>query len=451
MSTQLARSAPVARSKPMTVSRRSFFSRFVGGEAFFEQDKPKADAAHILRRLTMTVHQERVDELSELSRDDAIRAALESGWENIPAAAEDQLDQIPNEEDDWSEVSHWWVNQMTDPTNGITDRLTWFWHSLLTTNAYKVDGPELVATQLTLLRANSRGNFHDLLHKFVGSGALLQYLDASYSVASQPNENLGRELMELYTVGRGNYSQDDVRAAARALAGWVVEDGKIEFRPENAFIAPLVFMEEQKDWDTTSIVDRLCEHPATAARISGRMWRFLIGSDLPPDSAAELGRWWKGQDLEIEPLVERIVTDPSFFDSRMTRPRSAIEWFCATSVLNRPDDPIWALDGLGQAPFLPPTPAGWPDGDRWLATGSIGRRARYAHSLDLSNVASEHESSSPAEAVADVIQRCALHSLSPGTLKALESIVHDDEYLPINSAALARWRIALTCPEAHLS
>ncbi len=399
----------------------------------------------------MTVHAERVDQLSELSRDDAIAAMLQSSWEQIPQDPGDQLDQIPMEKDDWSEVSQWWIHQMTDPGTGITDRLTWFWHSLLTTNAYKVEGPQLVASQLTGLRAQSRGNFRELLHNFIGSGALLQYLDASYSVASQPNENLARELMELYTVGRGNYTQDDVRAAARALAGWVVEDGKVEFRSENAFIAPLVFMDTQADWDTTTIVDRLCDHPATAARISNRLWRFLIGSDLPADSAVELGKWWQNKDLEITPLVERIVTDPSFFDSRMSRPRSALEWFCATSVLSQPDDTVWAVDSLGQTPYLPPTPAGWPEGDKWLATGSIGRRARFAHSLDLTAAAVEHADLEPAEAVEDVIRRCGLHSLSTGTLKALQSIETDDEYLPPESAALARWRIALTCPESHLS
>ncbi len=387
----------------------------------------------------MAARPEQIAALADTSRDEAIDTVL----------APEALRPVRSSKTDWNTTVEWWVEEMTSERTGLTDRMTWFWHGLLTTNAYKVSNTGLISEQLQAVRDNARGNFRTLLHAFVTSGPLLEFLDASGSLAARPNENLGRELLELFTIGRGQYTEDDVRAAARALAGWVVEEGAVEFRRENAFIAPLVFLGEQADWDTALIVDRLCDHPATARRIAVRLWITLVGS-IPTDAAAsELGAWWQKQDLDIDTLIERILRDRSFFDQKLNRPRSGLEWFCAVQAATGVEVDNWRMEHLGQKPYLPPSVAGWPD-DRWVTPGSLLTRLSIVNDLDLASLRPEADPDRNHRfTVTDLLDRCGLWTVSDTTVAALETIATSDE-LDVAAVARIRWRLALSSPEFNL-
>jgi uncharacterized protein (DUF1800 family) len=399
------------------------------------RDPTFAAAAHLVRRTSLGVHQGRVADLADRSWDDAIDRVLDVG---------DDVDDAPATED-WGDTASWWLDRMTEPETGLRDRMAWFWHGLLTTNAYKVSETSLLAEQLDHFRRDGLGNFRDLLHGYVTGGALLDYLDASWSMASNPNENLARELMELFTIGRGHYNEDDVRAAARALAGWVVQDGNVEFRRENAFIAPLIYLGEQAEWDTAMVVDRLCDHPATAVRLSSRLWNDLVGQPLADDAATDLGSWWQDQELEIAPLVERILRDPAFAEARLSRPKTGLEWYCGAASALGFDDAFWYLESLGQMPYLPPNVAGWPTGDRWLAPGSLLARASLLHSVDIRAGLDGARSTTE-----EVLDRCAIHEVSADTVGAMNAVARTPEIDP-DTANLVRWRLALSSPEFNLS
>ncbi len=391
----------------------------------------------------MTTHADRVAELADRSIADAIAAILD------PGVLDQQRSQAPPESpDDSDEVVRWWLARMTAPDTGLVDRMAWFWHGHLTTSADKVDAPVLVAQQLDVLRREGLGNLRTLMHSVVTGGAMLQYLDASWSEASRPNENLARELMELFTIGRGNYSEDDVRAAARALAGWVVEKDEDEnvsvtWHRDRAFIAPLVFLGEQADWDTDRVIARLCDDPAAHARIAGRLWSFLVRRPLTDDGAAELGRWWNDHDLEILPLVERILSDPAFAQSAGFGTRSPVEWWCnAVSTVGLTETDSWAIHQLGQYPYAPPNVAGWPP-DRWLTPGSLLGRARFGYTFEPA----ELDLPSDTDAILD---RCSLFVVDHSTVDAIEAVAATpdiDDYGIIG----ARWRLALCAPEYQLS
>lgn len=403
------------------------------------RDPDRARAAHLLRRTTLTVDPGTIDRFADLSWEEGVS-------ELINGAADGPAGEVPEPEDDWGTVVRWWVAQMTGLDGGLTERLTWFWHTLLTTSADKVDDEQSLADQLTGLRENAAGNYRTLLHGFVTSGALLEFLDASWSQASNPNENLARELMELFTLGLGNYTQDDVRSAARALAGWVVEDGEVQFRRENAFIAPLLFRGVQDDWDTTKIIDHLCDQPETAVNIASRLWTHLLGTELTPEGATELGTWWQSQDLEILPLTERILTDPSAEGSRLNRPRTGLEWFCAfRSVSGGPDIEPWHLENVGQLPYQPPNVGGWPSGDHWLLPGSLLGRLSLVANLRLETISRGRSGTA-----AEVLDRCGLHEVSDGTLTAVNAPGRNSSMSP-EAAAVTTWRIALSSPEFQLS
>lgn len=324
--------------------------------------------------------------------------------------------------------------------------MAWFWHALLTTSADKVSSAALVRQQLVDLRSGALGDYRTILHTFVTGGALIDYLDANGSMASNPNENLARELMELFTIGRDAYTEDDVRSAARALAGWVVEDGTVSWKRENAFVAPLLFKGVQDDWDTTKVVDFLCDQPETAVRVSTRLWRHLVGTDPDPGAAAELGAWWQEHDLAVADLVERILLDPAMAAARLNRPRSGLEWFTAyRAVVGVPTDDTWSMQNLGQMPYQPPNVGGWPDGARWLSPGSLLARASMAFDTAWEALAPGRSGTT-----ADILDRCGLQQVWPATLAALDAVRSSDE-LPPEEAEHTRWRLALSSPEFNLA
>lgn len=407
-----------------------------------EADPDRASAAAALRRATLAPTPGRIDELAGRSWDAMVDDLLDIDTlqrhveEPVPLDAERE------------ELLDWWIEKMSRPETGVVDKMMWFWHGFLTTNAYSVGDESLIPRQMTLLRSQSLGNYRDLLQGFVRDGALLRYLDGDGSEASNPNENLGRELMELFTIGRGNYTQDDVRAAARALAGWRVDtenedDPEVVFDRRSAFVAPLIFLGEQRDWDTGSIVDRLCDHPATAVNVSSRLWYELVGTDLDAATASELGAWWQSADLEILPLVERILRSDEARTARYTRARSGLEWFLAMkAVTDLPFESPWVLDSLGQMPYLPPNVAGWPKGDRWLRPGSLVHRAVLLGSVGLDEA--------PGRSPDEILAAAALETVSDPTADAIRQAGGTAD-LGADQRARLRWRLVLNAPEFHLS
>lgn len=400
-------------------------------------------AAHLLRRSSLAVQAEQVDAMAALV-EDSWDAAVESVLRSANKVRAQPFRPPTPSDDAEEEIITWWISQLTGPANGLNERMAWFWHGVLTTSIESVD-VELIGPQLEVLHTNALGNFRELLHQFVRGGALLQYLNGDGSQAFNPNENLARELMELFTVGRGNYSQDDVRVAARALAGWYVEDGIVGFDREAAFNAPAIFRGTQADWDTQSIVDALCDDPLTAINISGKVWADLVGTSQTERQQNELGRWWHEQGLDIASLVEHILRSTEFREAVHSRPRSAFEWWAATTAatgIGLVD--LWDLVLLGQTPYRPPNVGGWPGGQRWLTPGSMLNRASFVFGIDDFEGLLER-----ATTTQDILRQCSLLNVSESTYAAFDRA---DEHQDLDPESLARlrWRIALSCPEFNI-
>lgn len=395
-------------------------------------------AAHLLRRSCIGLHSDRVSELAVMSWDDAISDVVRTAKAD---ATEYKRAGSPPAFEGSDEAISWWLEMLLRPESGLLDRMNWFWHGVLTTSVDKADS-ELIGPQIHLLRSHSLGNFRDMLHGFVVDGALLQYLDGNRSQAFNPNENLARELMELFTIGRGNYSQDDVRVGARALAGWYVEDGDVHFDTASAFNAPALFRGAQDDWDTPSLVDALCDDPLTAIHISNRLWAELVGTDRTQTEIDKLGNWWHDQNLEITPLVEKILRSNEFANARYNRPKTGFEWW-ATMITATGSDPtqLWDLMTLGQMPYRPPNVGGWPGGDRWLSPGSMLGRASIAFNLD--DLLAGTDQPWPTR---DVLDRCGISDASTETAQILDAAGSGYDLAPEERRVL-RWRIALCTPE----
>ena len=317
----------------------------------------------------------------------------------------------------------WWVARMQSDEAAVHERMMWFWHTHFTTSFLKVDDTRLCWRQLRTLHRHALGNFGDLAKALVTDGAMLVYLDGSGSVAPSPNENFGRELMELFMLGIDHYTQADVVSAAYSLSGWKVANPTkvIEFDPLNGPTKPVELLGRTKRFDHEQVIDLLLSHEACAPFIVTKLWRYFIGGE--PD-AQLIGRWASGfrrSGYEIAPLLAAMLHSPAFMASTRRRAHSPIEWYCA-AVRNA--DEVGRnchadLAGLGQSPYLPPSVAGWPGDEAWLASSHLDSRVRLLSGFALPHGAVIGES---ADAVAAVIERCSLFGIGAADRSALTEL-----------------------------
>jgi len=285
----------------------------------------------------------------------------------------------------------WWLDRMVAADVPFPERMTWFWHGHFATSARKVRSAALMYGQNAALRRLGRGDFRALAQAMVVDPAMLVWLDGGGNRAGRPNENLAREFMELFTLGIGNYTENDVREAARALTGWRVDaaaGGSAAFTPQNHDAGPKTVLGTTAAFDAPGLVDLLVGRPESARFVAGRVWGRFV-SHTPPDPAtldALAAAYGPGRDITA--LVRAAVTAPAFRDPGSVLVRQPVEWLVAAlralklraSALP-PQALRGGLVGLGQIPFAPPDVGGWPSGTPWLTTASSLSRLRLARAL----------------------------------------------------------------------
>jgi uncharacterized protein (DUF1800 family) len=319
----------------------------------------------------------------------------------------------PTKSDD--DIATSWIKQMQDGRSCLAEKITWFWHGHFTSSVNQVDDVRMLYRQYMLLRRHALGDFRQMAQEITVDPAMLIYLNGDGSTGESPNENYGRELMELFVLGRGSYSQADVRAAARGLAGWSVQDGEAKFDPEAAHRGELTFLGRTGRFDARIVVDTVCDHPSCAPYIATRLHRYLAGAYPSPERRDQLARVFRDSGLNIGTLVAAILRHPSFLESRLNRPRYPVEWVtAATAALGAPAS-LEACTALGQVPFDPPNVAGWPSGQRWLAPGPALARASLAVTAPVVD-----EIAAAPDPVAAALARCSLYEVGATTQAALQ-------------------------------
>jgi uncharacterized protein (DUF1800 family) len=251
---------------------------------------------------------------------------------------------------------------------------------------------------------------------------MLIYLDGDPSEAVDPNENYSRELQELFTIGVENVLEENVKAGAKALAGWDVnwETGVATFYPGSAITTPVTFL-GRSCLRYQDVVNATVDHPACAPFVAAKLYKLFHGTDPTPERKTELGTIFRNGNMEIRPLVEAILREPSFFDpgKRFNRARTPVEYVTAAFAAIDEDDAGWAAsvcDDMAQLPFFPPNVAGWPIGNKWLAANVAVLRAEIGnHAPAIPAIAT---SPTPVQAALD---RCALYEVSDHTRAALNT------------------------------
>jgi uncharacterized protein (DUF1800 family) len=290
-------------------------------------------------------------------------------------------------------ITVWWLDRMVATTTPLTEKLTWFWHGHFATSAQKVRSPALMLAQNETLRRLGTGDFALLAKAMVVDPAMLIWLDGQKNTAKAANENLGRELMELFTIGVGTYTEDDVREAARALTGWRVNRtaGTATLAARQHDSGEKTVLGTTADLDATGLVDVLLARPESARFVAGRMWARLVSGTEP--AADVLDRLVAGYGANRDPrgLLRAIAAEPAFRDEASTLVKQPVEWLVGLlralelrpSTLGEREQTMLlaGLRGMGQVPFLPPSVGGWPAGPAWLTTSAGLTRVQLARLL----------------------------------------------------------------------
>ena len=280
----------------------------------------------------------------------------------------------------------WWLDRMAVSDHGLTEKMTWFWHGHWATSIQKLNYPLPMYKQNKSLRTNCLGNFATMTKAMLNDGALQFWLDGQDNTSKAPNENLGRELMELFTLGVGRYTEDDVKSISRALTGYQVarSSGDVTINQNRRDKNPVTLLGTTTTFTGDSLADFLVARDDSAQFIVERLWYRFISSteDMPSSFSAKQAF----ASRDISAAVTAMATDSAMRDEKYAMVKSPVEWFISAcraleltpSQLKTPNQLLNYLDKLGQVPFNPPNVGGWPAGEAWLSSATAQYRIAFA-------------------------------------------------------------------------
>jgi uncharacterized protein (DUF1800 family) len=270
-----------------------------------------------------------------------------------------------------------WFTQLTDPQAIFREKMTFFWHdhfACRTRNAF------LAQQQMNTIRAHAFGKFGDLLMAVSKDPAMLQFLNNQQNKKDSPNENFARELMELFTLGRGNYSEEDIKNAARAFTGWAFnpQTGAYLFRQRQHDFGSKTFRGKTGNFSGEDIVKMILEDKQTARFITTKICNFFVGEGVENSIIAALAKNFYQSDYDIQQLIMEIYSSEWFYEEKFigNRIKSPIELIAGIQVhtggtFNNPLNMVFLQKALGQVLLQPPNVGGWPSGKEWIDSSSL--------------------------------------------------------------------------------
>jgi uncharacterized protein (DUF1800 family) len=288
------------------------------------------------------------------------------------------------------DLGGWWLYAMHYSPHPLLEKMTLFWHNHFVSSIAKVGRTPLMYEQNKCLRRNALGKFGPFLLEISKDPAMLVYLDSNSNVKGKPNENYAREVMELFSLGVGNYTEKDVREAARAFTGWHTTGASFEFSAKDHDSDEKTFLGKTGAWDGEDIVRIILEQPACARFLVRKLYRYFISeTDEPPAALLEpLAEALRKSQYDIAALVGTILRSRHFFSDYAyhRRVKSPVEFALGAvrAIAQRQVNPnvlIGRIDAMGQELFAPPNVKGWPGGKSWLNTATVLARHNFAEAL----------------------------------------------------------------------
>lgn len=277
----------------------------------------------------------------------------------------------------------WSMDRMLRSRRPLEEKMTLFWHNHFTTSYRDVRSAFLLAQQDALLRRQATGNFGEMLQEVSKDSAMLLYLNNQQNRKGRANENYAREVMELFSLGIGNYTEKDIKEAARAFTGWQVNrrTGGYFFNRRQHDFGKKTFLGKTGNLGGEDVLDHLLQQKACAPYIASKIFAYLAYE--PEDEALRqaLGQALVATDFEIKPLLRRILKSDAFYSdkSKGTKVKSPIMLMVSTFRMfgmnpPPPDTVLAACDSLGQSVMMPPNVKGWEGGLHWITTATLLQR-----------------------------------------------------------------------------
>ena len=424
--------------------------------------------AHLLRRATFGVSQQTLEQALQDGFDRTVDRLLEQSAE--PTGLISPSDPAQGSTLGLNDLQRWWMHHMLSTPAPFAERMTLFWHGHFTTEYQKVGyGSPFIYWQNLTWRRLRLARLGPMLREVTIDPAMLQYLDLSGSDASDPdqppNENYARELMELFTMGPGGYSEADVKAAARALAGWstpppdatvdvVVDDPSQATEPVDVWTRPLTgvfdpgaaygrkvtFLGRTGRLGLDQVIDQILAQPATAPFVVRKLWRHFLSPAHAADAVRRLAGSFRTAGYDVRALVRSLLKSPEAVapDNYRALVRSPVEFMVAAALALGADPEAAAgliadyAEPAGQALFQPPNVGGWPGGASWISPAEILARFNFVSAL-LDQVATPPPAAHAADLHLDGV-------ISASTAQRLRAADSDRQ----------RWLVVLTSPEFNL-
>jgi uncharacterized protein (DUF1800 family) len=274
-----------------------------------------------------------------------------------------------------------WLENMVDSNQQLREKMAFFWHGHFASRNLNVFFQQQM---LDVIRQNALGSFRDLLHEVSKSAAMLNFLNANQNRKDHPNENFAREVMELFTLGRGNYTEQDVKEAARAFTGWGANvKGEFVFRKLTHDEGSKTVLGKTGNFNGDEVLDILLDQKQTASYITQKIYRFFVNENIDKEKLGWLAERFYKSDYDISKLMEDIFTSDWFYDEKNigVRIKSPVELIAGIRrilpmKLQNEDAQLLIQRVLGQVLFYPPNVAGWPGGKSWIDSSTLMMRMR---------------------------------------------------------------------------
>ena len=420
-----------------------------------------AQVMHLLRRTSFGYTQTQLDGALSDGYSKTVDRLIETSPAQPPAFA---AASTPGGRFAIGGLQQWWVSQMLNTPTPFAERMTLFWHGHFTSDYRKTADDTFMYWQNLTWRRMAMTDLRSMLMQVTVDPAMLRYLDLATSTGQSPNENYSRELMELFTMGAGNYTEQDVREGAKALAGWtlpqpdsyatVVVDKANNvtrrlpvysgqkpgvFNPRRAYNGGVTYLGKTGQLDTQGVIDRILAQPATAPFIAAKVAQHFVTPRPTAPYIKNLGDTFRRSTYDLQTLMRAVFTSPEFLASLNYRGlvKSPTEFMVHTARILDLTLPTKLLagagSGMGQSLFDPPDVNGWPDNESWISSNTVIERVNFV-TMALTQA------------------KGTLPSPTDGVHKQLDGVLSPQTSTLFNQAAddRARWFILLASPEFQL-
>ncbi len=352
----------------------------------------RREATHLLWRTGFGASADEIQQVAADGLDKTLDRLLSLPQESAEFTKADALlRQAAFDSGNIADLKTWWLHRMVASANPLIEKVTLLWHNHFATSNAKVDSVPLMAAQNDLLRRESLGSFRRVLHDIAKDVAMLVWLDSNSNRKRHPNENFAREVMELFSLGVGNYSEHDIQEAARAFTGWHVRNGEFWFNAIQHDTGEKIVFTKRGNFDGGDVVEFCLDHPACPRFLAFKLLRQFVEPSPSKEHIDALATRIRQHNFEWRPILRELFSSKMFFSeqARQSIIKSPVELLLGAVRQLKAKPNLQSLSRLsaelGQDIFEPPTVKGWDGGRLWISSTTLIQRANFATALLKSN------------------------------------------------------------------